>query len=236
VNKITIVLLVIFVAFSFYIGTWFGSKDKVPSSYKHKYDSLQTSIKSQDKIMIDNNKVKDSLKRARHELKFKSDSVKQAGIIQEKNLKARREALIQHWIKSPADTIAKELTKRFVEAHPAPLFDSTNVTVDKNVGIHFLERDEEATDLEMKLANTEELLKIETNTTANLTAQLERAKVDSLALNNKFVASQETVLLRDDEIKDIKKEHRRELRRQKVQKVVVTVIAVGVIIISLVTH
>lgn len=205
----------------------------VSSEYKHKYDSLQAVIKTNDKIMIHNNIVKDSLKAREHELNYKADSIKEAGKIQEANLKARREELRKVRLKKSVEEVAKEMTEVFKEAHPAPLFDSTvgpDITIGKNVGIHFLERDEEVEDLQMKLANTEELLSVKVSTIVNLKVQLDKAKIDSVAMQNKFVASVATTSLRDDEIKDLKKEHKKELRKQKVQKVVAVVVAGAVVV------
>lgn len=227
-TPINILILLICIGFAFYIGTWFTDKDKVPSQYKYKYDSLTFVVKTQKNIMTDNQLIKISLQQKEKGLKYKEDSIAEAGEIQKIHLEAKRKELSEKWRRSSENEIAEEMTSRFKQAHPAPLFDTSkdgDVIIGKNVSIHFLERDEEVEAISKELKAVDAQLSFARSRISNFGQQLQASRVDSIALSTIIASKESAIFLNEREKIDSDKKHKKELNKQKVQKWVSVVVA-----------
>lgn len=226
--SLSIVILLICIAFAFYIGTWFSGKNSVPSDFKHKYDSATAIIKAQHTLMLTNQKTKDSLRLKEKDLKFKQDSTAEEGHRQKAFLAAKRKELVVKWTNSNEKTIGEEMTKRFKDSHPAPLFDSSvgpDVVIGKNVSIHFLDRDEEATGLTVDLKTTEAQLSLSLSRITNLLELGDKAKLDSAAQQTIIDTQADVISNKDKEALEVKKQAKKDLNKQKLQKWVATGVA-----------
>jgi hypothetical protein len=236
--KIGLVVLAMCIALSFYIGSWIGHKNvDVSSNFKHKYDSLTAVIKQQENVMLENEKLKDSLRANEKTFKYKQDSMRDELEYQKAYQQSRQKELITKWNNASQAEIAKIMTDKFEQAHPAPLFDSAtlgpDVTIGKNVAIHFLDRDQKLIDADFNMKNVKIQLSLSFSRINNLLELVETAKVDSAAQKVIINSQKVSLATKDQEIEANKKQAKKDKRRQQVKVAVVTVYGVAMTVIAI---
>lgn len=230
---LSIAILIVIIVLSFFIGTWFAGNKQEPASFKYKYDSLKRIVTSQREIMIINEKEKAVLRDRDRNLKDKEDSLSKAKIQQDNFYKEKHDELNKKWLAMSSSDLSREMTEEFEKAHPAPLFPGESVDTVKSVAIakpiavHFLERNDFAKGLSADLGTTKAELKLSQSRVINLNELVDKQKADSVAQETIISSQVATIDTKNEEMTAKDKLYKKELRKQKVQKIAAGVIAVA---------
>lgn len=179
-------------------------------------------------ILSQTSEARDSARREANRLKFEFDSISKARNRRAEVYKNESEKYRKLYLEMTGDELSLEAEKVYNEAHPVPLFDSAMepVGVGKGPLVHLLEQNNKVKFVEADNHDLKEQLKIKTIENASKDFQISKYQTDSTVYVGLIQAKDTAIRVKNEEIEYKDKVHRKELRRQKFQKVVATGIAI----------
>lgn len=179
-------------------------------------------------ILSQTSEARDSARKEANRLKFEFDSISKARNRRAEVYKHESEKYRKLYLKMTSDELSQEAEKVYNEAHPVPLFDSAMepVGVGKGPLIHLLEQNNKARHFEAENNDLNEQIRIKTIENASKDFQISKYQTDSTVFISLIQAKDTAIRVKNEELEHKDKVHRKELRRQKFQKVVATGIAI----------
>lgn len=179
-------------------------------------------------IVSETSEARDSARREANKLKFEYDSISKARNRRAEVYKYESEKYRKLYLEMTSDELSREAERIYNEAHPVPLFDSVMEPVGVGRGplVHLLEQNNKARHLELENRDINEQLKIKTIENASKDFQISKYQTDSTAYVGLIQAKDTAIRVKNEELEHKDKTHRKEMRRQKLQKAVATTIAI----------
>lgn len=228
--NINLPTLGILVVLALYLGSLFSSDEELAdnSAFQHKYDSIEHVTKNLTMILSQTSQARDSARKEASRLKYEYDSISRARNHREEVYKYESEKYRRLYLEMTSDELSKEAERIYNEAHPVPLFDSAMepVGVGKGPLVHLLEQNNKARHLEAENRDINEQLKIKNIENASKDFQISKYQTDSTAYAGLIQAKDTAIQVKNEELEHKDKVHRKEIRRQKLQKAVATGIAI----------
>jgi len=225
INAVTLGILVILCLF---VGSLFTGSGKSVNNLQHRYDSIEQVTKKLTMILSETSEARDSARRETAKLKYRYDSIQRKRDDRAEIYKHESERYRKLYLQMTKDELAKEAERIYREAHPAPLFDPTMEPVGVGRGplIHLFEQNNKAVHLQAENIDLNAQLKIKNIEGASKDFLISKYQTDSTAYAGLISAKDVTIQVKTEELAIQKREHRKELRKQRFQKAVATGIAI----------
>lgn len=228
--NINLITLGILVVLALYIGSLLTSDAEQGdnSHLQHKYDSIEQVTKSLTMVLSETSKERDSARQEANKLQYEYDSIGRVRKHREQVYKYESEKYRRLYLEMTDDELSKEAERVYNEAHPVPLFDSAMepVGVGKGPLVHLLEQNNKVRHLEAENHDLNEQLRIKNIENASKDFQISKYQTDSTAYVGLIQAKDTAIRVKNEELDKQKKDHKKEMRRQKFQKAVATGIAI----------
>jgi hypothetical protein len=236
---INIVVLILVAITSLLIGTMFHGPSEVElSEFKRKYDSAKTVITKNEKALKETAVERDSARSVLSQLKYQVVQLNNTIAVRDVKFQKERAYYRDKLMGLSDEELAKEARVAYIREHSAPLFDTVDlgplVRIERQPVIHLLEQDKKAEHLEKENADLKELDSVRGKEVSNLLYQVSKYQTDSAAFKGIVDAQNVIIESNREEKKAMEKEHKKELRRQKAQKVVATAVAVASLVAAIV--
>jgi hypothetical protein len=235
-KNLNLIVICVVAVLALLTGSMFrGCEGDVDTSvFKHKYDSINQLIISKEMLLRETSEERDSARQVASELQSKVDSIQRQIVVRDEKHKREMAVVRAKFLKMGVDELAGEAKKVYTQAHPAPLFDELDtlgardiVPVERNPMIYLLEQDLRAEHLKVENADLHSQVDMELKLNKNLKFQVSKYQADSTTYQAISVAKDTALQTKDDEMKAERKKHKKELRRQRWQKIAITAVAVG---------